>query len=69
LNEQTSITKEQIIQLAFDCMGWKKNRALSWYKLENRWLDGHSPHELVSRGQGLKVVQFLEDRKTASRED
>lgn len=55
--------KEQIIKLAIECLGWKEQKIKSWYKLENRWLNGLSPHELVMRGEHQKVIDFLESRR------
>jgi hypothetical protein len=59
-----TIDKPYIIKLAKDCLNWKEAKIISWYKLENRWLGGVSPHELVNRGEGQKVIDFLESRRS-----
>lgn len=57
------ITKEEVIALAMEVMDWKLSRAISWYKTENRWFKGNSPKELVQRGEGQTLIDFLESRR------
>lgn len=57
------MTKEEIVRLAMDAFGWKEAKCLSWYKLENKFLGGNSPFELVQRGEEDKVVAFLKSKR------
>jgi hypothetical protein len=63
------MTKEQIIEMAMDCLGWKEAKCVSWYTQENRWLGGNSPRELMQRGETEKVVKFLQQRLKERIED
>lgn len=63
------MTKEQIIELAMECLGWKEAKCLSWFTLENRWLDGNSPKELMQRGETETLVKFLRRRQAEREED
>lgn len=56
-------TMEQIVTLAIECFGWKRPKVLSWYAKENLRLKKARPQELVDRGQGELVIEFLEERR------
>jgi hypothetical protein len=56
-------TRESIISLAMACLNWPRARATSWYTQENRWFNTNSPRELVQRGEGQTVIDFLEARR------
>ncbi len=62
IEERDDLTKEEVIQLAMDCFQWKELKCLSWYKIQNRFLGGNSPKELVQRGQTAKIVVFLKQK-------
>lgn len=57
--DEAEIDQTYVLELAWETYGWTNAKILSWYKKENRNLGGASPKELVDRGEGLKVVEFL----------
>lgn len=57
------ITSEDIILLAIECFNWKRPKVVSWFNKENARLKKARPSELVDRGQGKLVVEFLESKK------
>lgn len=57
------MNKHEIIFLAMERLGWTEAKVRSWYKEENRWLNGLSPKELVDRGEAQEVVDFLMSRQ------
>ncbi len=61
-SEREDLTKDDVIQLAMQCFGWKELKCLSWYKLQNPSLGGNSPMELVQRKQTAKIVVFLKSK-------
>lgn len=62
--DRDDLTKEEVVKLAMDSYQWKEAKCLSWYKLQNKYLGGNSPMELVQRKQTAKIVDFL--RKKAA---
>lgn len=56
-------TSGEIIQLAIECFGWTREKVLSWYERENPRLKKSRPSELVNRGQGQVVIEFLESKR------
>lgn len=57
------VTELEIIELAMECFGWPKAKVKSWYLKENPRLKKARPSELVDRGQGLLVIEFLEAKR------
>jgi uncharacterized protein (DUF2384 family) len=55
--------QEDIIVLAMECFGWTRKKVQSWYEKENPRLKKARPRELVDRGQGDQVVEFLETKR------
>jgi hypothetical protein len=53
----------EIIILAMECFEWTREKVLSWYERENPRLNKSRPSELVARGQGQKVIEFLESKR------
>lgn len=60
---ESPVTMNDIIELAMDAFGWKKQKVMSWYSKENPRLKKARPSELVDRGQGKQVIEFLEAKK------
>ena len=56
------LNKAEVIRLAMDSFLWKESKCLSWYKLQNSYLGGNSPMELVQRQQTSKIVVFLKKK-------
>jgi uncharacterized protein (DUF2384 family) len=56
-------TEAEIKALAAECFGWPKAKVNSWYTKENPRLRKSRPQELVDRGQGQLVVDFLESKR------
>lgn len=56
---ESTVDQSYVLDLAKDTYGWTKAKLLSWYKKENKNLGGASPRELVNRGEGQAVVDFL----------
>jgi hypothetical protein len=54
---------EQIIVAAIDAFDWPKKKVMSWYMLENPRLNKSRPQELVDRGKGELVLEFLALKK------
>ena len=61
-DDRDDLTKEEVIQLAINSFQWKELKCLSWYKIQNRFLGGNSPKELVQRQQTSKIVAFLKQK-------
>lgn len=57
------ITEQDIIELAMECFAWDRKKVKSWYLKENPRLRKSRPSELIDRGQGQLVVDFLESRR------
>ena len=57
------ITEGEIIEMAMDCFGWDRKKVKSWYLKENPRLKKARPSELIDRGQGHLVVEFLKLKK------
>lgn len=53
------ITEGEIIEMAMECFGWDRKKVKSWYLKENPRLKKARPSELVDRGLGYLVVEFL----------
>ena len=60
---QEPVTEQDIIELAMECFGWDRKKVKSWYLKENPRLRKSRPSELVDRGQGHIVVEFLESKR------
>ena len=61
-DDRDDLTKEEVIRLAMDSFQWKELKCLSWYKIQNRFLGGNSPKELVQRKQTSKIIAFLKQK-------
>ena len=57
------VTEADIIELAMECFGWSRQKVKSWYLKENPRLRKARPSEMVDRGQGYLVVEFLESKR------
>lgn len=57
------MTESQIIEMAIECFDWDRKKVKSWYLKENAALRKARPSELVDRGQGHLVIDFLLRRK------
>lgn len=57
------ITEGEIIEMAMECFAWDRKKCKSWYLKENPRLKKARPSELIDRGQGHLVVEFLNAKK------
>lgn len=57
------ITEAEIVEMAIECFGWDRKKVKSWYLKENPRLKKARPSELVDRGMGHLVVEFLKIKK------
>lgn len=51
--------RTQIINEVCALMGWKREKAMSWYHTKNPNFGGASPFKLVVMDRGHKVLQFI----------
>ena len=57
------ITEAEIIEMAMECFAWDRKKCKSWYLKENPRLKKARPSELIDRGQGHLVVEFLKSKR------
>ena len=46
-----------------ECFAWDRKKVKSWYLKENPRLRKARPSELVDRGQGKLIIEFLESKR------
>lgn len=62
-HNKPSLSKEEVIKLAMEKLGWKRPKVLSWYELENPHLKKTRPSELVDRCDTDSIVELLNRRE------